>query len=34
MVVRIFISREKKKREAQRDGQIVKDAIKEVSGRV
>ena len=34
MVVRIFISREKKKREAQRDTQIVKDAIKEVSGRV
>lgn len=34
MVVRIFINREKKKRQEERNGQIVKDAIKEVSGRV
>lgn len=34
MVVRIFINREKKKRQEQKSGQIVKEAIKEVSGRV
>ena len=34
MVVRIFINREKKKRQEERNGQIVKEAIKAVSGRV
>ena len=34
MVVKIFINREKKKMEQEKSGQIVKEAIKEVSGRV
>lgn len=34
MVVRIFINREKKKKQEREGGQIVKDAIKEVSGRI
>lgn len=34
MVVKIFINRERKKMEQEKSGQIVKEAIKEVSGRV
>ena len=34
MVVKIFINRERKKIEQEKSGQIVKEAIKEVSGRV
>ena len=34
MVVIIFINREKKKKQEMESGQIVKDAIKEVSGRI